>query len=137
MTETNSTPPAQTGGTEITRFNALKHGVLSRYIVLPWEDADEYRALVVALTVEHAPPGTKPPDSSSSMMVQRRRRGGRPDGHSRSGCAGSTGAILALGDTSLGSVAPSVAAEWWGASDPHRVGSPGPTRTGNSAGNSS
>ncbi|MGH8570455.1 MAG: hypothetical protein ACREXU_21240 [Gammaproteobacteria bacterium] len=29
--------PAQTGGTEITRFNALRHGVLSRYTVLPWE----------------------------------------------------------------------------------------------------
>ena len=28
------------------RFNALKHGVLSRYTVLPWEDAEEYRALV-------------------------------------------------------------------------------------------
>ena len=31
--------PAETGGTEITRFNALRHGVLSRYTVLPWEDA--------------------------------------------------------------------------------------------------
>jgi hypothetical protein len=31
--------------------------VLSRYTVLPWEDADEYRALVAALTAEHAPQG--------------------------------------------------------------------------------
>jgi hypothetical protein len=51
MTDTNPTP-AETGSTEITRFNALKHGVLSRYTVLPWEDVDEYRTLVVALAAE-------------------------------------------------------------------------------------
>jgi hypothetical protein len=51
------TLPAATGGTEITRFNALRHGVLSRYTVLPWEDADEYRVLVAALAREHAPEG--------------------------------------------------------------------------------
>jgi hypothetical protein len=28
--------------------------VLSRYTVLPWEDADEYQALVAALVAEHA-----------------------------------------------------------------------------------
>src|SRR6516164_3132005 len=48
---------AETDGTKITRFNALKHGVLSRYTVLPWEDADEYQALVAALVAEHAPQG--------------------------------------------------------------------------------
>jgi len=31
--------------------------VLSRYAVLAWEDADEYRALVGALAAEHAPQG--------------------------------------------------------------------------------
>ena len=44
------------GGTEITRFNALRHGVLSRYTVLPWEDAAEYRDLVASLVAEHALP---------------------------------------------------------------------------------
>jgi hypothetical protein len=43
--------------TESTRFNALRHGVLSRYTVLPWEDAAEYQALVAALVAEHAPQG--------------------------------------------------------------------------------
>jgi hypothetical protein len=57
MTQTNPTLSAETGGTEITRFNALRHGMLSRYTVLPWEDADEYRALVAALAAEHAPQG--------------------------------------------------------------------------------
>ena len=49
--------PAETGGTEITRFNALRHGVLSHYTVLPWENADEYHALVEAFVAEHGPQG--------------------------------------------------------------------------------
>jgi hypothetical protein len=35
MNETKPTLPAETGGMEMTRFNALRHGVLSRYTVLP------------------------------------------------------------------------------------------------------
>ena len=57
MTETQDILPAETAGTEITRFNALKHGVLSRYTVLPWEDADEYRVLASSLADEHRPQG--------------------------------------------------------------------------------
>src|SRR6516165_1724105 len=57
MTETKSTLPAESSRTEITRFNALRHGVLSRYTVLPWEDADEYQAIVAALVAEHVPRG--------------------------------------------------------------------------------
>jgi hypothetical protein len=49
--------PAEGGGTDVTRFNALKHGILSRYTVLPWEDAEEYRSLVSALTGEYNPSG--------------------------------------------------------------------------------
>jgi hypothetical protein len=50
-------PPIKAEGYEVTRFNALRHGVLSRYTVLPWEDADEYHALVAALVAEHSPQG--------------------------------------------------------------------------------
>ena len=57
MTTTTQTLPAETVGTDITRFNALRHGVLSRYTVLPWENADEYRAVVEALVAEHRPQG--------------------------------------------------------------------------------
>jgi len=57
MTQAQSHLPAETGGTDITRFNALRHGVLSRYTVLPWENADEYLALVGSLAAEHAPHG--------------------------------------------------------------------------------
>jgi hypothetical protein len=45
------------GSYETTRFNALRHGVLSRYTVLPWEDEAEYLALLAALVAEHAPSG--------------------------------------------------------------------------------
>ena len=57
MNETKSILPVKIGGAEITRFNALRHGVLSRYTVLPWEDAAEYRDLVASLVAEHAPQG--------------------------------------------------------------------------------
>ena len=57
MSETRSVLPAETAGTEVTRFNALRHGVLSRYTVLPWENSDEYRAVVEALVAEHVPHG--------------------------------------------------------------------------------
>ncbi|WP_288048262.1 hypothetical protein [Acidiphilium sp.] len=57
MIESKTTLPAEAGGIEITRFNALRHGILSRYTILPWEDAGEYRALVSALVAEHRPLG--------------------------------------------------------------------------------
>jgi hypothetical protein len=57
MTQTEPTLSAETVGTEVTRFNAIKHGVLSRYTVLPWEDAAEYYDLVTAVAAEHAPQG--------------------------------------------------------------------------------
>ena len=57
MTETGTKAILGSAGMELTRFNALRHGVLSRYTVLPWEDADEYRTLVASLVVEHQPKG--------------------------------------------------------------------------------
>lgn len=41
----------------ISKFNAVRHGVLSRYTVLPWEARDEYEALLSALVEEYAPAG--------------------------------------------------------------------------------
>src|SRR5436309_12833635 len=57
MTRTTKEQPAESSRTEITRFNALRHGLLSRYTVLPWEDADEYQRIVTALVAEHVPQG--------------------------------------------------------------------------------
>lgn len=56
MSEAKEALPIVTGY-ELTRFNALRHGVLSRHTVLPWEDADEFRALLDALAAEHNPRG--------------------------------------------------------------------------------
>jgi hypothetical protein len=49
--------PSVNGSTEVTRFNAMKHGILSRFTVLPWEDRKEYQALLTALLAEHMPVG--------------------------------------------------------------------------------
>jgi hypothetical protein len=57
MTESHHAIPASSASTAITRFNALRHGVLSRYTVLPWEDWEEYQVLLIALVAEHAPRG--------------------------------------------------------------------------------
>ena len=45
------------GNYAVARFNPLRHGILSRYTVLPWEDQSEYQALIDALVAEHTPRG--------------------------------------------------------------------------------
>ena len=57
MTDIKPVLPLAIVPTDITRLNALRHGVLSCYTVLPWEEEQEYRAVVSALVVEHAPQG--------------------------------------------------------------------------------
>jgi len=57
MTEPMQSLGSAAPRTEFTRFNALRHGVLSRYIVLPWEDPNEYQAILAALVAEHTPNG--------------------------------------------------------------------------------
>ncbi len=52
---TTSADPESTGGYAAVRFNAIKHGILSRYTVLSHEDANEYEALLTALVNEHQP----------------------------------------------------------------------------------
>jgi hypothetical protein len=45
------------GNYEVARFNALRHGVLSKHAVLPWEDTEEYSKLLEAFVAEHMPQG--------------------------------------------------------------------------------
>jgi hypothetical protein len=45
------------GNYRASRLNALRHGVLSRHTILPWEDAAEYQALLTAMVAEHMPEG--------------------------------------------------------------------------------
>jgi|GEM_PF-139452 len=42
---------------ELVRFNAMQHGILSRYTVLSHEDGSEYQVLLSALLEEHQPAG--------------------------------------------------------------------------------
>jgi hypothetical protein len=44
-------------GYQLKEEPTLRHGVLSRYTVLPWENGDEYHALVTALVAGHVPQG--------------------------------------------------------------------------------
>ena len=45
------------GHYDVTRFNAVKHGVLSKHAVLPWEDVADYERLLEGLVDEHKPRG--------------------------------------------------------------------------------
>jgi len=45
------------GNYAAVRFNALKHGVLSRHVVLPHENRGEFDDLLAALIMEHQPGG--------------------------------------------------------------------------------
>lgn len=50
-------PAVKTGNYEPVRFNAMKHGILSRLVVLAHEDHAEYGDLLAALVEEHRPAG--------------------------------------------------------------------------------
>lgn len=56
-TNRESGSPVANHGYQAVRFNAIKHGILSRHVVLPHEDADEFRRLLDALLDEHRPVG--------------------------------------------------------------------------------
>lgn len=53
----NESPALGSKGYGAVRHNALKHGILSRLVVLPHEDAGEFAALLEALISEHLPGG--------------------------------------------------------------------------------
>lgn len=53
----DSAPVAPTGNYEPVRFNAMKHGILSRLVVLAHEDHAEFADLQAALIDEHRPAG--------------------------------------------------------------------------------
>jgi hypothetical protein len=42
---------------ELSRLNAVRHGILSRDPILPWESREEYEELHLALVAEYAPKG--------------------------------------------------------------------------------
>lgn len=57
LTTHDDAPVARAGNYEPVRFNAIKHGILSRLVVLAHEDHAEYGDLLAALIEEHRPAG--------------------------------------------------------------------------------
>lgn len=57
ITHHESAPDARVGNYEPVRFNAMKHGILSRLAVLAHEDHAEFADLLTALIEEHRPAG--------------------------------------------------------------------------------
>jgi hypothetical protein len=60
LTDVGSTEnqiPIQTGNYEAVRYNAMKHGILSKLVVLPHEDRSEFDDLLAGLIEEHQPTG--------------------------------------------------------------------------------
>ena len=57
ITRDDAAPVATVGNYEPVRFNAMKHGILSRLAVLAHEDHAEFADLLAALMDEHRPAG--------------------------------------------------------------------------------
>jgi hypothetical protein len=57
ITRDEAAPAARSGNYEPVRFNAMKHGILSRLVVLAHEDHAEFADLLAALIEEHRPGG--------------------------------------------------------------------------------
>jgi len=57
ITRDQAAPVAMVGSYEPVRFNAMKHGILSRLAVLAHEDHAEFADLLAALIEEHRPAG--------------------------------------------------------------------------------
>jgi hypothetical protein len=51
----NNEPKSNPGNYHLTRFNATRHGILSRHTLLPWEPREEYEDLHLALKHQYVP----------------------------------------------------------------------------------
>ena len=49
--------PVEAGHYEAVRYNAIKHGILSKLVVLPHEDHGEFSELLAGMIEEHQPAG--------------------------------------------------------------------------------
>jgi hypothetical protein len=57
MPSSPDTQPALPDSYDAVRFNAMRHGILSRYTVLAHESVEDYQALLTALAEDHQPVG--------------------------------------------------------------------------------
>ena len=74
--KTDDTANSQLHPYEVVRFNALKHGILSRYTVLSHENHADYESLVNSLMDEHLPAGATEQHLIEEMasVIWRKRR---------------------------------------------------------------
>jgi len=54
---TEKTVTSESGNYDAVRYNAMKHGILSKLVVLPHEDRSEFDDLLAGLIEEHQPAG--------------------------------------------------------------------------------
>jgi hypothetical protein len=55
--ENNNVTIIENNGYDVSKYNAVKHGVLSKEAVLDWESQDDYNSLVAAFEEEYLPQG--------------------------------------------------------------------------------
>lgn len=67
---------AANGNYSLSRLNAVKHGILSKELLLPHESAEDYAALLAALTDEFKPEGAVEPFLVEELaaIIWRKRR---------------------------------------------------------------
>ena len=77
ITRDEAAPVARSGNYEPVRFNAMKHGILSRLAVLAHEDHAEFDDLQAALIDEHRPAGMTERHLIEELatIIWRKRRG--------------------------------------------------------------
>jgi hypothetical protein len=82
MTRATSTRRLANSSCDVTRFNALRHGLLSRFTVLPGEDENQYSDLLNALVTEHKPLGPTEEHLVEELagIIWRKRRLGLAEG---------------------------------------------------------
>jgi hypothetical protein len=87
MAENGKSKSVTRRGYAVTRFNAVRHGVLSKHTVLPWEDEAEYEVLLTALVDEHKPKGPTEEhlveELAGAIWRKRRLRIGEKAAHAR------------------------------------------------------
>ena len=77
ITRDEAAPVARAGNYEPMRFNAMKHGILSKLAVLAHEDHAEFADLLAALIEEHRPAGMTERHLIEELatIIWRKRRG--------------------------------------------------------------
>jgi hypothetical protein len=103
-------PAEGTAGYQVARFNALQHGVLSRYTVLPWESEGEYLDLLHAFADEYQPKGPTEEhlvEELAGILWRKRRLRQAEAAAFRRGLSGTRSAYSGVASASVSHLSPS------------------------------